>query len=261
MDTADGADDDAADTTPGFEAIESLRAVDTNGNLCLYVTNHSDGSPFRYRVSSDALRRASRYFDNLLTPGRFQEGIELSRRLECLALEQASAHTTQRLACSGSQLQPSALPVLKVQDVETPTVSSGNDVLFYFLQCAHGSADFQWLAKQRLGFVFSLAIVADRFFARDCVRPAMRHLHESREHSMKQKPSLTRSHVSMDQETTWRQRLLLAIWFDFPDWAQQYSQLLIVYGSCERTETETNPGGGSTSFALWRDLPEGIEGS
>ena len=227
-----------------------MMTVDHGGDLCLWIENSSKNSPYRYRVSSAALRKASRYFDNLLNPSRFREGIALAKQLEGL-----------RSNGDGSS-EETILPVLRVQDVETPTVSSSNDVLVYFLQCVHGQVDPERLSKHKFRFIFSLAVVADRFFAQSFIKSGMYAVHRSYEYDpQKVGRRLVDDQSNPDVETGLRQRILLGIWYEMSDWVRVYSYHLIINGSREWAAAADEPVTKSGSFSmLWKDLPEGIEG-
>jgi hypothetical protein len=260
MDAVGAEEDESTEGPPKFELAAYARTVDPEGDLCLYVKNSSNGSPFRYRVSSTKLQQASRYFENILDPGRFREGISLAKTLHNSSLNRSSDSDQAQLLNGQASSESAILPVLCIQDVDTPTVSSAEDVLFYFFRYIHGYHQHDWLMKQKFRFIFSLACVADRFFSHDCIRPAMRAVHSSRQHGLKQKSNLHREGISHEQEAAWRQRIIVGLWYSFEDWVQYYSHLMIIYGSHNWIEGPRSPGNHLTSHALWDEIPEGIEG-
>ncbi len=151
--------------------------------------------------------------------------------------------------------------MLYIEGVQLPSSTSSADVFRYFFQCLHGTVGPASLTRSTLNFIIGLAIVADRFLAKDCVRAEIGSVRRS--HRYLRRASLG-SRYTRANETAWRQRVLIGVWYEFDDWVSAYSNLLVEHGSEKWTKLETGEweeDGSQDSSLLWMNLPGGLEGS
>jgi len=221
-----------------------------HGNICLEIKDQKTGLQRRYRCSRNILRNASEYFDVLLNPVKFSEGIAIEARLQELYKDHDGF------------IPSSKLPTVTIVDVgELPNAGvSTYSLLRLFLRILHDPATPWPVSRsQSVNLVALLAIVADRFAARGLVASYLR----------KQMLDITllkdrKSTTAHKTELEDRQRLLAGTIFGFSQWVLQCSAALIVEGPKRWTNVKLGSGEEAEKDdddALWWRLPGGVEGT
>jgi hypothetical protein len=230
----------------------SLVMIDASGDLFLDLEDDIKSSIYRFRVSAAKLRNVSIYFRNLLDPAKFAEGVHVAARLGTLK------------AGDDGTLDEAELPVVRIADIPNPSTNSSSyqEALQCFFEAVHEASDeakAQRLPSKKLpmSFIMRLAIVADRFLALGSIKPCIDAYHRL------QQPSKEASRLmySLANETYWRQRLLVGIWFGYTNWVFAYSRLLIQHGSEYWLRIESGEEEQNLDAAPWGHLPNGLEGT
>lgn len=220
------------------------------GDVCLKILDQEAGVEHRYRCSRETLRSASAYFDVLLDPVKFSEGIAIEAEIQEL----------YRL--HGEVIPSVKLPTVAIADIgELPATGvSASSLLKLFLSILHNPAT-PWLAtrSQSVNLLALLAIVADRFSASTSIAAYLRK-QKLDVTLLKDKKSMSGDRLELEN----RQRLLAGIVFGFSQWVLLYSAALIVEGSKRWASTQAESGDeedkGDDGARWWR-LPGGIEGT
>lgn len=219
-----------------------------HGDICLKVKDPWTGKECRYICSRTVLRRASDYFDVLLDPVKFSEGVAIEARLQELYKQY-----------DGS-ISSSELPTVAIADAgELPNASvSTCSVLRLFLRILHDPATPWPVSRsQSVTVVALLAIVADRFAAHGLIAAYLRKQLLDSTLLKDRKPT-----TAYKTELGNRQRLLAGIIFGFSQWVLQCSAALIIEGpkrwanTCSESGDEADEGD-----AIWWRLPGGVEGT
>ncbi|MCJ1447125.1 MAG: hypothetical protein MMC23_007634 [Stictis urceolatum] len=234
---------------PSDHKSTSITQIDPAGDLYLEIDEGLERSRHRFLVTSRKLRNVSVYFQNLLDPSKFREGAHVQAKLDKLR-----SHENGRISDKD-------LPVLQIGDVPNPSSSTVHDVLQCFLEIVHETSSESKAQKMSsrkvpMNFITRLAIIADRFLAVESIKPFVDAYHKIQQPSKE----TFRLVYSLQNEQYWRQRLLVGIWFGYPNWVFGYSRLLIQHGSeywsrVEAGEDEPEPGA-----LIWTHIPWGIEG-
>lgn len=229
-----GYDFTMAEDGPRTEEISPIAA---QGDLLLRVEYGTADSPaiYSFRVDSSVLKSHSKYFDRLLQNGRFSEGTAIRVQHDRL-VEQYG----QLTAAPSSEL-----PAITIVDVGRISAVRALDALVSdFLSILHGD---EIQASPPVPNLANLAIVADRFDALDIVKSYVK-----RKKILRALDGKTTAKVDtgMSEEKV-RQRLLLAIYFDYPPWLEKYSARLIIKGWVGNEMDTSSP--------LWWDLPSRVE--
>ena len=227
--------DDLSDT-PSLESGKDTIDIDPNGDLLLQIRDHGTGTDHEYRVSISALQRASHYFNILLDPSKFSEGITVDKRLkEICGVEGAIPYR--------------ALPKVSLMDIgQVPQDVSTRPAVELFLHILHNE-DAPW-PTPRASFVALLATIADRFAV---TRPIASYVIQRKWKSK----LLAQKGSSSPSEFRVRQLLLIGLILRFPDWVRQYSAMMVVQGSEKWTAENEDI---REEEALWWNLPNGLEG-
>lgn len=225
---------------PGRGKVPSIVNIDPSGDLMLHI-NHPDYVSQVYRVSISILRSKSLYFDSLLDPTKFSEGLAIhNRRIE---LSQQYSNVTEA--------PPSELPRVTILDIgEIPSEPISESVFRHFLGVLHNYSTSS--SVPRTHFIAILVLIADRF---DAVKPVARYMTS---HGWMKDPIKVDRHSKSDvhAEIILRQRILIGLIVRSSTWLAHYSASLIREGSERWTTDSAN----TTSEAIWWHLPHGIEG-
>lgn len=226
------------------------------GDVILHFLDSDAALDFRYRCSRDLLRRASAYFEVLFDPTKFQEGREVERSLYALS----------KIHPDIASLPVDALPVVVIKGIGDISAKDSHrqPALRLFLKIIQepkrGSTEAdEWIKSSvhTLSLTASLAIIADRFEAKEMVAKCIKRMEKRLFDDGK------RDRGPRQKEIHRRKRLLIGILLGFPDWVRLSSAALICEGSeCwTRTFPSTyaeEPEGNNES--LWWRLPGGMEG-
>ena len=233
------------------KAMLSSVVISTSGNILLQINDSAMGIQRYYRCSRSVLRSASEYFDVLLDPVKFSEGIAVEARLQDLT-RQYNDYTS---------IPASDLPKITVADVgDLPKgcISTATVIALFFQILHDSSTTWPVLRAESVNLVALLSIVADRFA---CATKIAEYIigHRLRITLLKDRKSATAHKKELEN----RQRLLAGLIFGFSDWVYQCSAALIVEGpvrqatiSLDNNEDEDQEG----DDALWCSLPGGVEG-
>lgn len=212
--------------------------IASSGNLILEVQEDRTGEVCPYRVDAAVLRVKSRYFDRLLDPKKFTEGRQTSATLAALG----------DLDLRDDPSVLARLPRVRVTDVgRISHVSSIRKLCADFLQVLHGgqlSSESMPLAN-----LANLAVVADRFDALETVAE-----YAQKHRLMQAVDGKSRRQTGGLLEEKARQRILVGLLLDHPDWVTIHSKPLITLGSMRWAEADADD-----RKALWWDLPQGVE--
>lgn len=221
--------------------------ISVAGNLLLQVEDAAKQQILYYRVSSNSLRSSSRYFNNLLDPQKFSEGVKFEEDLVEL-IDQfggfASVPTT-------------ALPVVKIADIgQISKTASNKSVLTQFLSILHENNYSPDTFSSSMNTLAMLAIIGDRFDAIGSIRQVV----EANIFNISFKiPKGTEKRSENHRtEIHWRQGILAGALLDNPEWINRYSHKLIDGGSIRWTNDD--PFYGKKDLALWWNLPGDLEG-
>ena len=231
--------------TPSFEVN-----ISTDGDVLLEIKDAITGDDYRYRCSRTMLRSTSKYFNILLDPIKFSEGIAVEATLQELFKQDAHLGI----------ISASKLPVVVVSDVgQIPQARiSASTVIKYFLAILHDPAT-PWPAprSESINLVALLATVADRFTA---TRPIREYLRGQKFDTTLLKDK--RSGSAHLRELDNRQRLLAGLIFGFPAWVRECSTALIVDGPRRGVTIDVKgiADEEAEADALWWKLPNGAEG-
>ncbi|MCJ1454541.1 hypothetical protein MMC28_004894 [Mycoblastus sanguinarius] len=235
---------------PSPEAPAATIAGD--GTVLLQLQDLTAGIEQYYRCSRRILRNTSKYFNVLLDPVKFSEGIAMEARVQELSQKYPDP----------TSIPPSELPIVKVTNEGLPEDSAATRASFrLFLNILHNPA-MPWPISrpQSVNSIALLAIIADSFSAVDHVAAYLRK-QSLGSALMKDRKATTAHHMELEN----RQRLLAGLTFGIPDWVRQFSAALIVEGpkrsktmNLEISEEEHDEQG---SDALWWRLPGGVEGT
>ena len=239
--------------TPGSfsNADPSTVSICNKGDILIHIGD-SHAQDRYYRCSREVLRRNSEYFNVLLDPVKFSEGIAVEERIQDLTRQYNDT----------AKIPPSELPKLVVSDLgDIPKgyKSSGTVIRLFFEILHDPSTPWPVPRAQSVNLIALLSIIADRF---DCLNTTAEYLRRQGLETalLKARKSASAHKTELDN----RQRLLAGSLFGFPDWVRQCSAALIIDGtrkhaiislhSSEDEERERNE-------ALWWRLPGGIEGT
>lgn len=231
------------------KAMRSTVVICNEGDVLIQIKDSTIGTERDYRCMRSVLRDASEYFNVLLDPVKFSEGIAVDARIQDLTRQY-----------KGSTIPASDLPkviVADVGDLPKGCISTAT-VVALFLQILHDSStNWPVLRAESVNLVALLSIVADRFA---CATTIADYIigHRLRNTLLKDRKSAT----AHEKELENRQRLLAGVIFGFSDWVYQCSAALIVEGPIRQTtislynnEDEDQEG----DEALWWSLPGGVE--
>ncbi|TPX09976.1 uncharacterized protein E0L32_008823 [Thyridium curvatum] len=201
-----------------------------------------------YRVKVDALRKHSKYFDNLLGDTRFQEAKTIVDAFKNMSLR----------GVEPAELEDRELPRIPLGDDDEATRSVGRDVVFAeLLRILHRKETVKTMKNPPTLLQLSmLAVLADRF---DCKAPVSAYMR-----GLRFKFPQPRTRVLQDEggppvlanEDSIRQKILTSWLLNEPARFQTGTKELILFGSRnwslyrEDEESQT---------ALWWDLPDGLE--
>ena len=227
---------DASGILTPIENVEQIIEIDPHGDVVLQIEHQlATGITARsFRVGSPILKTNSKYFQNMLRPGRFEE----ATRIE-------AGHKTLRERYGNIAQAPSdELPILDIKDLGRISVKSIGPLGTDFLNILHGK-DTQ--THPPVVNLANLAIVADRFDALDIVKSYVRRKKTIRALDGKTTPKVD---AALNEDKV-RQRLLVGVLLDYAPWVEKYTARLIAKGW---TGKESD-----ISTALWWDIPFRIE--
>lgn len=237
---------------PSPEASSSTVVISSDGDILLQIKDPTTNIDRCYRCSRNVLRGASEYFNVLLDPVKFSEGIAIEARIRDLARQYYN---------SGTIPEPE-LPrvvVADVGDLPKGCVSRGTVVRLFFKILHDPSTAWPALRKESVNVIALLSIVADRFACLDIIAEYL--IRQGLETTLlKDKKSATAHKTELEN----RQKLLAGLLFGFSDWVRQCSSALIIEGPKRRTTTNLDSSEDEEregDDALWWELPGGIEGA
>ena len=232
-------------------ADPSTVIISNDGDVLIQIKDPTTHTDRCYRCSRTLLRNTSQYFNVLLDPVKFSEGIAIEARLQELKRQYNSVGTIPT-----SEL-PKAV-VADVGDLPKDCVSAGMVVALLFKILHDSSTAWPIPRSESANLVALLAIVADRFA---CSKIIADYLEGQRLVTALLKER--KSDTAFKDEIENRQKLLAGWIFGFPHLVLQCSGFLIVEGSKRQTITNQDRKEDKAleeEDALWWRLPGGIEG-
>lgn len=217
---------------------ERILQIAAHGDLVLRVEHETKatGDVCFFRASSPTLKMNSKFFERLLQPGRFGEGVHI---------EEEHSRLRQKYG-NISEIPSEKLPRVDLKDLgRISRISSVQNLFADFLYILHGKDTTTFPPIANLA---NLAIVADRFDALEVVGRYVKRKKMIRAIDGKTTP---KQDMNLSEEKV-RQRLLVALMLDYPAWVAKYSARVITQGWVGK---ETDVGA-----ALWWDLPHRVEG-
>ncbi|KAK3671357.1 hypothetical protein LTR78_008818 [Recurvomyces mirabilis] len=216
---------------------ETVTELAADGDIVLRI-EHEFPSTGKHSASfrvSTSISDHSKYFELLLQPGRFGEGESISARHSKLREHYKSM----------VEVPTNELPAVRVRDVgRISSVKSLAPLCADFLSILHGK-ELQTIPP--VANLANLAIVADRFDALGAVREYMRRKKIFRAIDGK---TTVKTDAGLSEERV-RQRLLIAMMLDCPQWLEKYSARIVAKGWVGSEVDLTEP--------LWWDLPSRLE--
>ena len=232
---------------PFSDADPPTVSICDKGDILIHISDPNAQADHHYRCSREVLRRTSEYFNVLLDPVKFSEGIAVEERIQELTRQYNDTAT----------IPASELPKVVVSDVgDIPKgCNSSGIVIRLFFEILHDpSTTWPVPRAQSINLIALLSIIADRF---DCLNVTAEYLRrQGLETALRAKKSATAHKTELDN----RQRLLAGSLLGFPDWVRQCSAALIIDGTKKpaiTSEDDEREG----DEALWWRLPGGIEGT
>ncbi len=237
---------------PFPKATSSTVVISSDGDILIQIKEATTDIYHSYRCSRKVLRGSSEYFNVLLDPVKFSEGIAIEARLKDLA----------RQYYNSVNIPESELPratVADMGDLPKACVSRGTVVRLFFKILHDPSTAWPVLRTESVNLIALLAIVSDRFACLNTIAEYL--IRQGLETTLlKDRKSATAHRIELEN----RQKLLAGFLFGFPDWVRQCSSALIIEGpkrqattSLDSSEDEERRG----DHALWWRLPGGIEGA
>ncbi|MCJ1283039.1 hypothetical protein MMC26_002366 [Xylographa opegraphella] len=230
---------------------DNIIPIEPAGDLLIKVHGQPGESTLYYRASSTVLQKASPYFDRLLDPKKFSEGVAFRTQLKNLK----ETYPDVRMAPAA------ALPIIHISDVgQIPARFPSKNVVTHFFDILHDTSSFWIMTGTLPNHIALLAILADRF---DATKPVLDHItdqgwtHTHKEPKENKKESSQSS--SRTKEILWRQRIFAGAILGVQDWVMSYSRLLIDAGS-ERWRIASDAELNVDDEAPWWYLPRGLEG-
>ena len=216
----------------GDEIIETA----AHGDVVVKIEHEISGVPAvpSFRVSTSILKTNSKYFQNMLQLGRFEEATRI-----------ATAHKALREQYGNTiQIPSTELPVLNIKDVGRISVKFIEPLLTDFLYILHGKDTQTFPPVANLA---NLAIVADRF---DCLAVVKNYVRRKKMIRALDGKTTPKADAALNEEKV-RQRLLVGVLLDYAPWVEKYTARLITKGWGGREI--------DISQALWWDIPSRIE--
>ncbi|MCJ1378286.1 hypothetical protein MMC17_001383 [Xylographa soralifera] len=230
---------------------DNIIAIEADGDLLMKVHGQPGEPTLYYQVSSIVLQKASPYFDRLLDPNKFSEGLAFETQLKSLKDRYPDVTAAPAVA----------LPVIHISDVgQIPARYPSKNVVTHFFDILHDTNSFWVMTGTLSNHIALLAILADRF---DATKPVLDHItdqgwtHTNKETKENKKESSQSSLRS--KEILWRQRIFAGVILGVQDWVVSYSRLLIDTGS-ERWRIASDAQIHVDDEAPWWYLPRGLEG-
>lgn len=200
-----------------------------------------------YRVSLEALKKHSKYFENLLSNSQFREATLIETAHRELAARQLKP----------SQADAEDLPWITITDDDEATKAARREHAFEdILRIIHQKPPKA--TRVVMSEVTTMAIIADRF---DCVSAVARSLNSDLKFKWPvtgTRPLLDDSGRATSAEQTLREKILVSWLLGQPMRLHQASRELITRGSSLWSAFHD---GNSELTAAWWNLPEGLEGS
>ena len=240
----------SSNDSDSLEPPPSEAVIATQGDVLLEVKDSRTGLDQRYRCSRAVLRSNSEYFNVLLDPIKFSEGIAIEAEIQKLVKQYTDY----------ASIPVSKLPTVAVSDVgQLPKACrSASTVIRLFFRILHDPATPWPISRlHAINLVALLAIVADRLAA---IRPIRAYLRSQKFETtlLRDRRTCTAHQLEIDN----RQRLLAGVIFGFPAWVRECSAALILAGPKRQVTTNLESGDDEEADddALWWRLPNGVEG-
>lgn len=221
-----------------------------HGDICLKVKDPRTKLEHRYFCSRNVLRTASEYFDVLLDPVKFSEGVAIEARLQELYKQY------------DGPIPSSDLPTVAVADAGELLNANVSmcSLLRLFLRIIHDpGTPWPVSRSQSVTVVALLAVVADRFAAQGLIATYLRQQMLDITLLKDRKPT-----SAYKTELGNRQRLLAGMIFGFSQWVLQCSAALVIEGPKRWTNPHSESGDEAEKNdddAIWWRLPGGVEGT
>lgn len=220
--------------------VPSVVNIDPNGDLILHV-HHQDYIHQFYRVSLSVLRSTSMYFNSLLDPTKFSEGLAVHKR---------SIEVSEQFREDIAAAPPLELPQVNILDIGQVPENLSETVFRHFLGILHNT--FTNTSAPRIYLIAILVVIADRF---DAVKPIAKYI--SRHGWMKDPTENDRhSKSGAPTEVVVRQKILIGLILRSSTLVNYYSAKLVREGSERWTLDFADP----NEEVLWWHLPHGVEG-
>lgn len=221
---------------------DELLAIASSGDLILDVSQEEGSQSYSYRVDSKTLQQNSRYFENLLSE-RFSEGQKLAAALGQLKL---AGHTSLQDAPVEDLPR---IPIIHAGRIAISKASSIRNLVADFFRAIHGF-DLA-VASPPVSNIANLAVVADRFDAVACIA---QYVQRKKLLQVAEAKSKGRASPALTEERA-RQKLLIGLLLNYPQWVARYSKYLIIRDSVQWRPDAVE----DHTKALWWDIPNGVE--
>jgi hypothetical protein len=227
---------DASGVLTPAESGDEIAEIAAHGDITLRIEHEvATGTTVRsFRISSPILKTNSKYFQNLLQAGRFEEAAKI----------EAGHKLLREQYCNIAQAPSTELPVLDIKDLGRISVKSIDSLVTDLLYILHGKDTQTFPPVANLA---NLAIVADRFDALEVVKNYVRRKKMIRALDGK---TTAKADTALNEERV-RQRLLVGVLLDYAPWVEKYTARLITKGWVGKEA--------DISTALWWDIPSRIE--
>ena len=189
-----------------------------------------------YRVRLDVIKKASKYFERLLTDVRFAEAKIINSGLSGLQFK----------GINPEDAQPSELPLISItEDADATLISNRSGVFSDLIRILHGQ---DATSKLSMPYLAILAVMADRF---DCSSLVGRYARGSRRMPWPQ----TTGQQTFATEETARMKVLVSWYLEDAVKFAASTKELVMRGSLRWAGREEGD-----MLGVWWDLPDGLEG-
>ena len=199
-----------------------IMIIDESGDVVirfLRSENAGEAPVCDYRVSSEKLQKASRYYEAMIAPGRFSEGAKFHSTIDSLKTRyQGKVH----------KIPAAELPVLLFPKIEQLTVTNMTiRAVKVFMLLAHGMQDPS--EKQSVCLLAHLTVVAEQILG----------VHTTTEYANQCLNKVKLSTFDAPKDLTrWRQLVYLAYNYNRPKMFAHFTAALVDFGSDAEVSTE-----------------------
>ena len=233
---------------PLLETNGSFHIIVETGDIVLHLEDDDLGLEHEFRASAKCLRKNSKYFDTLLDPEKFAEGVAVQ---DCL--QELTTKYSRSTAIPFDELPRVALfEIPELRQHVTRTIQ----IIRLFLFILHGQASMWPFGRQEsMQCLAQLMLIADRFSATGVTKKYVYDMGLPNEIGAgKHWPN------KRNKDLYIRCSLLSGLYLGESDWIRYGSARLIVEGSYQWSLVSISGNNDEDALPAWFHLPGGFEG-